>query len=338
MSKDFQSGEHGGVPAGFPVVRMRRLRRTETIRQLVRENSVEPADLIQPYFVCPGTNVKKPISSMPGQYRFSIDMLLFECEELLKAGISTLLLFGIPESKDEIASGAYDENGIIQTAVRAIKEKFPELIIVADLCCCEYTSHGHCGIIRDGNLDNDETLKLLGKIAVSQAQAGTDILAPSAMIDGMVGTIRRSLDAAGFQNRAILSYAVKYSSAFYGPFREAADSAPQFGNRKTYQMDPANAREAVREAELDLAEGADILMVKPGLPYLDVLYTLRRRFNVPLAAYQVSGEYAMIRAAALKNWLDGPAVIKESLISLKRAGADIIITYFAKEAAGLLSE
>jgi len=322
----------------FPEYRPRRLRRTENIRSLVRETHLTIDDLIYPLFICEGKNIKQEIKSMPEVYRFSIDKALEEIKEATQLGIKAILLFGIPDTKDEVGTSAYIENGIIQKAVRAIKDKFPELIVITDVCLCEYTSHGHCGIIKNGEVDNDLTLEVLAKIAVSHAKAGADIVAPSDMMDGRVGRIREALDEAGFSHVAIMSYAVKYCSAFYGPFREAAESAPKFGDRRSYQMDPANSREALREASLDIEEGADIIMVKPAMPYLDIIKMLRNEFNYPLAAYQVSGEYAMIKAAAKLGWLDEEKILWESLISIKRAGADLIITYFAKKIAKKLNE
>jgi porphobilinogen synthase len=293
-------------------------------------------DFIFPLFVVPGKNVKNEISSMPGIFQLSIDNAVKECEEVYKLGIPAIILFGIPESKDEAGSGAYDEHGIIQNAIREIKEKLPELIVVTDVCLCEYTSHGHCGIVRDGKIINDETLVLLAKEALSHAKAGADIIAPSDMMDGRVGAIRKILDENNFQDIPIMAYSAKYSSAFYGPFREAAESTPLFGDRKTYQMDYANSDEALREVELDIAEGADIVMVKPALSYLDIIRRVKDTYNMPLAAYNVSGEYSIIKAAAEKGWIDGEKVMMETLYSIKRAGADVIITYFAKEAAKLL--
>ncbi len=317
----------------FPEYRPRRLRRTENIRALVRETHLQVEDFIYPLFVCEGKKVRQEVKSMPGVYRFSIDTLIEELKEVVGLGIKAVILFGIPDKKDEVGSSAYAKNGIIQRAVRKVKEKFPELVVITDVCLCEYTSHGHCGIIKKGEVDNDLTLEQLAKIAVSHAKAGADIVAPSDMMDGRVARIREALDEAGFSNVAIMSYAVKYCSAFYGPFREAAESAPKFGDRRSYQMDPANSREALREAYLDIEEGADIIMVKPAMPYLDIIKMLRNEFNYPIAAYQVSGEYAMIKAAAKMGWLEEKRVVLESLISIKRAGADLILTYFAKDAA-----
>ena len=306
------------------------------MRRLVRETRLDPANFILPLFVVPGEGIHRPIGSMPPQAQMSIDVTVQECREIESLGIGGVMLFGLPESKDEQASGAYDDQGIVQRAVRAIKRELPNLLVVTDVCNCEYTSHGHCGLIVDGDVDNDATLAWLAKAAVSHARAGADIVAPSDMMDGRVDAIRTALDAGGFQKIPILSYAAKFASAFYGPFREAADSAPHFGDRRIYQMDPANAREAMREIELDLEEGADMIMVKPAGPYLDIIHEARQRFDVPLAAYQVSGEYSMIMAAAANGWIDLERTMMESLTSIKRAGADIILTYFAKPAAKLL--
>lgn len=322
----------------FPEYRPRRLRRDENIRSLVRETVLTVNDLIYPLFICEGRGIKQEIRSMPEIYRFSIDKVLEEIKEIVDLGIKAVILFGIPATKDEIGSSAYAKEGIIQRAVRTIKEKFPELVVVTDVCLCEYTSHGHCGIVKDGKIDNDATLEQLAKVAVSHAKAGADVVAPSDMMDGRIARIREALDEAGFTEVIILSYAVKYCSSFYGPFREAADSAPKFGDRRSYQMDPANFREALREAYLDIQEGADILMVKPALPYLDVIKALRQEFNHPIAAYQVSGEYAMIKAASKMGFLDEEKVVMETLLSIKRAGADIIITYFAKKAAQIINK
>jgi len=324
------------MPMPFPIHRPRRLRRTEALRGLVRETTLSTKALVYPLFVCPGTNVKAEIPSMPGHYRWSVDGLVEECQAAHDLGIPAVILFGIPEKKDEAGSAAYDPNGIVQRAIRAVKKAVPDLLVIGDVCLCEYTSHGHCGVIKDGEVENDLTLELLAKTALTQAQAGADIVAPSDMMDGRVSRIRRELDAHGLSGTPILAYAAKYASTFYGPFREAADSAPQFGDRKPYQMDPANQREALREIASDIEEGADIVMVKPALPFLDVLALARRKFDVPLAAYQVSGEYSMIAAAAEKGWIDRERILMESLISIRRAGADFILTYFAKEAARLL--
>jgi porphobilinogen synthase len=317
--------------------RPRRLRRTEALRSLVRETRLAPQNFVLPLFVCPGERVRQEVSSMPGVHNLSVDEAEKEAAEAYKLGVRGIILFGLPESKDETAAGAYDENGIVQQAVRAIRRSTPDLIIITDTCLCEYTSHGHCGVVKNNEVLNDESLKLLAKTAVSQAAAGADVVGPSAMMDGQVAAIREALDRAGFENVAIMSYAVKYASAFYGPFREAADSAPAFGDRRAYQMDAANAREAMREAELDYAEGADMLMVKPATVYLDILRMVRDRFDLPLAAYHVSGEYAMLKAAAQKGWIDEQRVMMETLTSIKRAGADIILTYYAREAVRALS-
>lgn len=320
------------------VHRPRRLRRSDALRALVRETRLAREDFILPLFACPGNGVRREIPSMPGVHNLSVDEIAREAAGAYEIGVRGVILFGLPESKDESASGAFAKNGIVQQAIRAIRSEVPEMIIVADTCLCEYTSHGHCGVVRDGEVLNDESLGLLTRTAVSQAAAGADIIAPSAMMDGQVGAIREALDDAGFDQIAIMSYAVKYASALYGPFRDAADSAPAFGDRRAYQMDAANAREALREAELDFDEGADILMVKPATIYLDVLRTLRDRFDLPLAAYHVSGEYAMIKAAGANGWIDEERVMLETLTSIKRAGADIILTYFAREAVKAITQ
>jgi porphobilinogen synthase len=320
----------------FPTHRPRRLRRTEALRAFVRETRLNVRSLVYPLFVCPATKVKDEIKSMPGNYRWSVDGLVEECKSTFDLGIPAVILFGIPESKDEVGSGAYDPDGIVQRAVRAVKKAIPGLVVVCDVCLDEYTSHGHCGLVKNSEIDNDSTLPLLAKTALTQVEAGADIVAPSDMMDGRVGAIRKELDAHGFTQVPILAYAAKYASAFYGPFREAADSAPKFGDRKSYQMDPANQREALREIALDLEEGADIVMVKPALPYLDVIALARREFDVPIAAYQVSGEYSLIEAAARLGWMDRERTILETLTSIRRAGADIILTYYAKEVARLL--
>ena len=316
--------------------RPRRLRRTENLRALVRETSLAPEDFILPLFACAGEKVRREIGSMPGVHNLSVDEIVTEAAAAAALGVKSVILFGLPETKDETGSGAYHEQGIVQQAVRAIRTAAPELVIVADTCLCEYTSHGHCGVVRDGEVLNDPSLELLARTAVSQAEAGVDVVAPSAMMDGQVGVIRDALDDAGFNQVAIIAYAVKYASGFYGPFREAADSAPAFGDRRAYQMDAANAREAMREAELDYAEGADILLVKPATCYLDIVKTLREEFDAPIAAYHVSGEYAMIKAAARNGWIDEQRVMMETLTSIKRAGADIILTYYAREAIKVL--
>jgi porphobilinogen synthase len=321
----------------FPTYRPRRLRRNEVIREMVRETKLSVSDFVYPVFVLPGEKIKEEISSMPGMFRQSIDNVIDEIKEAKDLGIRAILLFGIPEKKDELGSEGYDENGIIQRALRRIKEKIEGVILITDVCMCEYTSHGHCGIIREGEVDNDKTLEYLARISVSHAKAGADIVAPSDMMDGRVGAIREALDKNGFENVAIMSYSAKYASAFYGPFREAAESAPQFGNRRGYQMDSPNVREALREIALDIEEGADIVMVKPALSYLDVIRAAREEFNYPLAAYNVSGEYSMVKAAGRLGWIDETQIMMEILGSIKRAGADIIITYFAKEAAKVLN-
>jgi len=322
----------------FPETRMRRMRRSEMLRSFVQETRLSPKNFIYPLFVRPGSGVKREIASMPGNFHFSVDRIGEECREVASLGIPAVLLFGIPETKDERGSGAYGDNAIVAQAVRAIRKAVGDkLLIACDVCLCEYTSHGHCGLIKDGEVDNDSTLVLLAEASVSYARAGADIVAPSDMMDGRVGAIRAALDGASHQQVAILAYSAKYASVFYGPFREAADSAPQFGDRRSYQMDPANQREALREIALDIDEGADIVMVKPALPYLDVIARARQEFNVPLAAYQVSGEYSMIVAAAERGWLDRERAMMESLTAIRRAGADIILTYFAKDAARLLA-
>ena len=320
----------------FPIQRLRRLRATEALRDLVRETRLDPKQFILPLFVCPGEGVKREIGAMPGNYQMSIDELVRECGEAQSLGIGGVILFGLPETKDEMASGAYDENGIVQRAIRALRKETPGLLIVTDVCNCEYTSHGHCGFVKDGDVDNDTTLQWLARTALSHARAGADIVAPSDMMDGRVGAIRQALDANGFEKIAVLAYAAKFASVFYGPFRDAADSTPQFGDRRSYQMDPANGREAMKEIALDLEEGADMIMVKPALPYLDLIRQARDRFDVPVAAYQVSGEYSMILAAARNGWLDCERAMMETLTSITRAGAGIILTYFAKPAARLL--
>jgi len=322
----------------FPETRMRRMRRSEVLRSFVQETRLSPKNFIYPLFVCPGSGVKREISSMPGNFHFSVDRIGEECREVASLGIPAVLLFGIPETKDARGSGAYGDNAIVAQAVRAIRKAVGDkLLIACDVCLCEYTSHGHCGLIQDGEVDNDSTLELLAEASVSYARAGADMVAPSDMMDGRVGAIRAALDGASRQQVAILAYSAKYASVFYGPFREAADSAPQFGDRRSYQMDPANAREALREIALDIEEGADMVMVKPAMPYLDVIARARQEFNVPLAAYQVSGEYSMIVAAAERGWLDRERAMMESLTAIRRAGADVILTYFAKEAARLLA-
>ena len=343
----------------FPITRLRRLRRNEALRSMVRETRLNPEAFVYPLFVCPGEGVRKPIGSMPGVFNLSIDRLIDEARDAHSLGIPAVILFGLPERKDEQASGAWEDDGIVQRATRALKRSIPELLVLGDVCLCEYMSHGHCGIVKkttasgtaesshsgaaaapsrveEYEIVNDQTLEILARTAVSQAKAGVDIIAPSDMMDGRVAAIRTALDKAGFQNTPILSYAAKFSSGFYGPFREAADSAPQFGDRRSYQMDGANLREALQEIESDIEEGADMIMVKPAMPYLDVISAARERFNLPVAAYQVSGEYAMIQAAAQNGWLDRERVMMESLISIRRAGAGTILTYFAKDAAKLI--
>ncbi len=326
----------------FPQNRMRRLRRTESLRALVRETSVEPGDLIYPLFLCPGKGVRNPVSSMPGVYNLSVDEAVREAEEAAQLGIGGLLLFGLPDAKDEQATGAWDDNGIVQQGLRALKQSgaAKKLVLIADVCLCEYTSHGHCGVVKktgdEFSVDNDPSLALLARTATSLARAGADVVAPSDMMDGRVAAMREDLDQKGFSETPILSYASKFASAFYGPFREAADSAPQFGDRRSYQMDGANLREALREIELDLEEGADMILMKPAMPYLDIVLAARERFDVPMGAYQVSGEYSMLHAAFAKGWLDRDRAMLESLVSIRRAGADFIVTYFAKDAAKLL--
>jgi porphobilinogen synthase len=319
-----------------PYYRPRRLRRNEAIRSMVRETRLSPSHFIYPLFVCPGSGVRKEIGSMPGVFNLSIDLVVEECRSVKGLGIPAVLLFGLPPAKDETGSNAYAEDGIVQQAVRAIKQAVPDLLVITDLCLCEYTSHGHCGQLWDGDVANDQTLGLLAKAALAQARAGADIIAPSDMMDGRVRAIREALDEQNFESIPILSYAAKYASGFYGPFREAADSAPKFGDRRSYQMDPANQREAIREVALDIEEGADIVMVKPAMPYLDVIYRVKTEFDLPVAAYQVSGEYSALVAAHRNGWLDRERTILESLTCIKRAGADMIITYFAKDAAKLV--
>jgi len=345
----------------FPITRLRRLRRTEILRSMVRETRLTPDDFIYPLFVCPGEGVRKPVGSMPGVANLSVDEAVKEAAEAKSLGVPAIILFGLPETKDEVATGAWADDGIVQRATRAIKREVKDLVVIADVCLCEYMSHGHCGIVKqverhnpgsvvvakdvaaamkaaepEFEIVNDASLEILARTSVSLARAGVDVIAPSDMMDGRVAAIRQALDASQFTNTPILAYAAKYASGFYGPFREAADSAPQFGDRRSYQMDPANFREAMREIELDLQEGADIIMVKPAMPYLDVIYAARQRWDVPLAAYQVSGEFAMLHAAARNGWLDLPRVMMESLTAIRRAGAELILTYFAKDASRLL--
>jgi porphobilinogen synthase len=320
----------------FPDTRPRRLRRTPALRRLVRETTLSPDNFIFPMFVGPGKGVHREISSLPGQYHFSVDTIAREAEEVAKLGVPAVILFGLPEKKDEVGSEAWHPEGVVQKAVRAIKKAVPELTVAVDACFCEYTTHGHCGVMREGALDNDATLENLGRAALSYARAGADVVAPSGMLDGFVGFLREGLDEENFDHVAILSYAAKYASAYYGPFRVAVDSAPAFGDRHGYQMDPANVREAMREVALDVEEGADIVMVKPALAYLDVISEVRREFDLPVAAYNVSGEYAMLKAAAERGWIDHDRVMLETLLSMRRAGADMILTYHAKEASKLL--
>jgi porphobilinogen synthase len=322
--------------AVFPVTRLRRLRRTGALRDLVRETRVDVRDLVYPLFACPGSGVERPLEGLDGIAQRSVDRLCDEAEAAHEVGIGAVLLFGIPEEKDEVASGAYDEDGIVQQALRALRDRVPELVLLTDVCLCEYTSHGHCGVVDNGEVVNDLSLELLARTAVSHAEAGADVVCPSDMMDGRVGAIRGALDAEGFESVPIVSYAAKYASAFYGPFREAAESAPSFGDRRGYQMDPGNVREALRECELDVGEGADALMIKPALPSLDVIAAARARFDLPIFAYHVSGEYAMVKAAAARGWLDERQAALESLTAIKRAGADVIVTYWAKEAAAWL--
>ena len=322
----------------FPTTRLRRLRQNEALRDMFRETHLRKSDLIYPLFVAEGSGVKNEISSMPGQFQMSIDNILEECELLLSLGLNSVLLFGIPSFKDETGSSGYVADGIIQKAVREIKTSFPQMLVITDVCLCEYTSHGHCGVIENGNVVNDASVELIARQALSHAEAGADIVAPSDMMDGRIGAIRTALDANGFTNTPIMAYSAKYASAFYGPFREAAESTPQFGDRRSYQMDSGNSDEAMREIALDIKEGADIVMVKPALSYLDIIRRAKDNFNVPIAAYNVSGEFSMINAAAERGWIDGDRVMMETLLSIKRAGADVIITYFAKEAAQILDQ
>ena len=320
----------------FPVTRPRRLRRTALLRDMVRETALSPRDFIYPLFVCQGRDQVQPVTSMPGVSQLSVDRAAEEAENVWHLGIPGVILFGIPETKDAVGSEAYADHGVVQQAIHAIKDKVPDLLVITDVCLCEYTDHGHCGVVDGGDVDNDETLDLLVKEALSHARAGADVVAPSDMMDGRVGAIRAALDGEGFENVVIMAYAAKYASGFYGPFREAAESTPRFGDRRSYQMDPGNSDEALREVEADIAEGADIVMVKPALAYLDVISRVKQRFGHPTAAYNVSGEYAMIKAAARNGWIDESTVVPEVLLSIKRAGADLILTYFAKEmAAGL---
>jgi porphobilinogen synthase len=322
----------------FPENRPRRLRRTEALRRMVRETTLSVDNLMYPLFVCPGKGVHREIASLPGQYHLSVDQLAREAESIAKLGIPSVILFGLPEKKDKVGSEAWHPEGIVQRAIRALKKAAPDLVVAADCCLCEYTTHGHCGVIVDDQVDNDATLENLARVALAQVQAGADIVAPSGMMDGSIGFLREALDEAEHENVILLSYAVKYASAYYGPFRVAADSAPAFGDRRSYQMDPSNVREAIREAALDVEEGADMIMVKPALPYLDVVAEIRREFDVPVAAYNVSGEYLMLKAAAEKGFLDYERTMVETLTSVRRAGADLVVTYHAKEVAKLLSK
>jgi porphobilinogen synthase len=321
----------------FPIDRPRRLRRTAALRGLVRETQLDAGDFVYPLFVQHGSGIREPVASMPGVFRFSVDTVVAEAEAALREGVPAVILFGIPEKKDARGSAAHDDQGEVPRAVRALKAKLPELVVMTDVCLCEYTDHGHCGVLAGHEVDNDPTLEVLAAEALCHARAGADVVAPSDMMDGRVAAIRAMLDGAGFANLPILSYAAKYASGYYGPFREAAESTPSFGDRRSYQMDPANGREALREVELDLAEGADMVMVKPALAYLDVIRAVRERVNVPVVAYNVSGEYAMVKAAAERGWVDGDRVMMENLIAIKRAGADLILTYHAREAARLLA-
>lgn len=326
-------------PTGkFPVTRLRRLRMTETLRAMVRETALSAQDFIYPLFVVPGKGVKREVSSMPGVFQMSVDNIVRECAEVQALGVPAVIFFGIPEQKDEVGSGAYDEHGIVQQALRAVKKDVPGLYLITDVCLCEYTSHGHCGIVRGDEIVNDASVELLAREALTHAHAGADMVAPSDMFDGRVSAIRSILDGNGFQNLPIMSYAAKYASGFYGPFREAAESTPKFGDRRSHQMDPANSNEALREVAQDIQEGADIVMVKPALAYLDVIHRVKETFGMPTAAYNVSGEYSLVKAAASRGWVDGERVMMEMLTSIKRAGADLILTYFAKEAARLLAQ
>ena len=322
----------------FPDYRQRGLRKNANFRRMVRETSLSVDDMVYPIFVVEGKGVKKPISSMPGNFQMSIDYLVKEVEKTKELGIPAVLLFGIPEKKDEVASGAFARDGIVQQAVKKIKEKAPDILVITDVCLCGYTSHGHCGMMEKGDVDNDSTIEVLAETALSHAKAGADMVAPSAMMDGQVGAIREALDEAGYDTVPVMAYAAKYASCFYGPFREAAESAPQYGDRKSYQMDPANSDEALREMTSDVEEGADIIMVKPALPYLDIIRRAKEEFDLPLAAYSVSGEFAMIKAAAQMGWIDGEKAMLESLTAIRRAGADMIITYFAPDVARILGE
>ena len=321
----------------FPTTRLRRLRMTDPLRAMVRETSLDARDFIYPLFVVPGSGVKNEVSSMPGVFQMSVDMIVRECAEVAALGVPAVILFGIPEKKDDVGSGAYDPHGVVQEALRAVKKDVPGLVLITDVCLCEYTSHGHCGIVRGNEILNDESIELLAREALSHAEAGADMVAPSDMFDGRVKAIRQALDAHGLSSLPIMAYAAKYASGFYGPFREAAESTPQFGDRRSHQMDPANSDEALREVALDIAEGADIVMVKPALPYLDVIQRVKDRFAMPTAAYNVSGEYSLVKAAGRNGWVDEERVMMEMLTSIKRAGADLILTYFAKDAARVLA-
>ena len=321
----------------FPIYRPRRLRRNDKLRNLVRETAFGPKNLIYPLFVGPGKDRAQPVNSMPGVAQLSLDRVAHECQEVTRLGIPAVILFGIPDHKDAAGTQAYADDGIVQRAIREIKERVPNILVITDVCLCEYTDHGHCGVIKNGDVDNDSTVELLAREALSHARAGADIVAPSDMMDGRVGAIRRILDTNGFESVAIMSYAAKYASGFYGPFRQAAESTPQFGDRRSYQMDPGNAEEALREVALDIQEGADIIMVKPAMAYLDIVYRVKEKFSYPVAAYNVSGEYAMIKAAGQNGWIDEQRIMIEVLLSIKRAGADMILTYFAKDMARLLT-
>jgi porphobilinogen synthase len=322
--------------SAFPATRLRRLRRTGALRRLVRETRLDLDDFVMPLFVCPGEGLVRPLAGLPGIAQRSLDELEREVEDCVRLGVTSVILFGIPEEKDDEGSGAYDDDGIVQRALRSLRTRFPEFVLLTDVCLCEYTAHGHCGVVRDGDVDNDSSLELLARTAVSHAEAGADAVCPSDMMDGRVAALRSALDDAGFEATPIISYAAKYASAFYGPFREAAESTPVFGDRRGYQMDAANVREALRECELDVAEGADVIMVKPALPYLDVIRAVRERFDLPVAAYNVSGEYAMLKAAAASGWLDERTAALEALTAVKRAGADLVVSYWTKELAGWL--
>jgi porphobilinogen synthase len=341
MPDDSEMSDRPPQTAGavFPTLRLRRLRRTPTLRRMVREVTLSPADFIYPMFIAHGQNVRREVSSMPGVFQLSPDMLAAEAAELAELAIPAVMLFGLPDEKDPVGRENFADDGIVQQAIRALRQANPDLVIMTDVCMCEYTDHGHCGIVENGQILNDPSIEILGKVAVSHVRAGADVPAPSAMMDGQIAAIRQALDVAGFTDRPIMGYSAKFASGFYGPFRDAADSPPQFGDRSSYQMDPANAREAIREIELDVAEGADMIMVKPALPYLDIIRQARDKFpQIPLAAYNVSGEYSMLKAAAQLGWLDEKRVALESLLAIKRAGADMILTYWAKDAARWLKD